>query len=363
MADNSFTPDWVSPPGDSIRDFLAERQMSLREFARRLDTTTDDAKDLLSGRSPITTHIAQKLTSIFGGSEAFWIRREKRYRDDFLRLKCHLEEDGEAVWQWLSDLPLDDMVTFGWLTHRDQSLHTAVECLQFFGVQSLEAWKLKYTQVKRTIAFRTSQSFESAPPALAAWIRRGEIEASAVRVGSWNRDLFSDRLVEMRSLSRIKDRHRFVPHLREICADCGVAMAVVRAPTGCRASGATLFMAPSRPLLLLSLRYLSDDHFWFTFFHEAGHLLLHSHRRVFLEGESFVSSEEEEEANQFAENTLIPSEHKQRMRSLRADAREIMRFAKDIDVSPGIVVGQLQHFDVLKRNQMNHLKQWFSWDE
>jgi HTH-type transcriptional regulator/antitoxin HigA len=136
---------------------------------------------------------------------------------------------------------------------------------------------------------------------------------------------------------------------------------IVRAPTGCRASGATRFVSASKALLLLSFRYLSDDHFWFTFFHEAGHLLLHGEKALFLEGAEMSATKEEEEANEFAARVLIPPEFHTALLDLSVNGREVIRFAKFTGVSPGIIVGQLQHHGRVKRNQLNSLKRWFKW--
>ena len=81
-------------------------------------------------------------------------------------------------------------------------------------------------------------------------------------------------------------------------------------------------------MILLSFRYLSDDHFWFTFFHEAGHLVLHGDRCIFLEGDDTLNTEEEAEANAFAANILIPPEYQAEMLRLPLNGREVMRFVQ-----------------------------------
>ena len=94
---------------------------------------------------------------------------------------------------------------------------------------------------------------------------------------------FEADLPTIRRLTREKDPGQFIPRLKEACAARGVAVAIVRGPNGWRASGAARFLSPTKALIQLSFRYLSDDQFWFTFFHEAGHLLLHGKDLLFLE--------------------------------------------------------------------------------
>jgi Zn-dependent peptidase ImmA (M78 family) len=108
------------------------------------------------------------------------------------------------------------------------------------------------------------------------------------------------------------------------------------------------------------VRYLSDDQFWFSVFHEAGHLLKHP-RRLFVDAPSMPFNREEEEVNRFAADVLVPAEHRPEMMKLPVNGRAVMRFARKIGIAPGIVVGQLQHAGRLKRQQLNNLKRRYRW--
>ena len=112
---------------------------------------------------------------------------------------------------------------------------------------------------------------------------------------------------------------------------------------------------------MLSFRYLTDDQFWFTFFHEAGHLLLHGRQELFLEGTSEQSTEKETEANEFAARVLVPERCQPALRALPLNGRRIARFAKDVGVSSGVIVGQMQHTRTIRPSQMNNLKRRFRW--
>ena len=122
-----------------------------------------------------------------------------------------------------------------------------------------------------------------------------------------------------------------------------------------------MFVSEKKALILLSFRHLSDDHFWFSFFHECGHLLLHPHNMVIVEGESPEDDEMEKEANQFSEDVLIPAPWKQLLQELKPNREAIVRFAVRAGVSPGIVVGQLQHRGRIGHNFLNYLKRRYVW--
>lgn len=254
------------------------------------------------------------------------------------------------------------MIKFGWIMPMSTSLEAKeTACLQFFDVANVNAWRDSYRGALETAAFRTSAAFNSHPGGVAAWLRQGEIEASSIDCKPWDTEKFKRALSKIRALTWTKSPDIFIPKLKEYCAECGVAVVILRAPTGCRASGATRFLSARKALLLLSFRYLSDDHFWFTFFHEAGHLLLHGKNALFLEGANMATTEQEEEADSLAASTLIPTEYRSALLTLPRDGREVIKFARAVGVSPGIVVGQLQHMGHLQRNQLNALKRRFKW--
>jgi HTH-type transcriptional regulator/antitoxin HigA len=356
-----FQPNWISAPGETIADILEQRDLSLVQFARRMECRPEFANELLTGREAITVEIARRLERILGSSASFWMTRESQYRADAVRLKR--ESRLSAAEEWLQELPLKDMISFGWIKPISSSAPAReTACLDFFHVPDVGAWREKYRGALEMAVFRTSSSFDSQPGAVAAWLRQGEIEAASIDCKPWDAKRFRKALSSIRPLTRKKDPSFFLPELQKRCAECGVAVVIVRAPTGCRASGATRFVSTNKALLLLSFRYLSDDHFWFTFFHEAGHLILHGQQALFLEGAGMSSNKEEEEANEFAARVLIPPELEAAMLDLGLNGREVIRFARLAGVSPGIVVGQLQHIGKIKRNQLNTLKRRFRWN-
>jgi HTH-type transcriptional regulator/antitoxin HigA len=125
-------------------------------------------------------------------------------------------------------------------------------------------------------------------------------------------------------------------------------------------------LSKNKALLLLSFRYLSDDQLWFSFFHEAGHILIHDVNEVFVEGvtanDSTKESEaKEREANEFAFRALIPSEFQSDFSTLPPNAFSIARFAKRLGIAPGILVGQLQFHRRVKPNHFNNLKRRYEW--
>ena len=360
-----FVPNWTSAPGDTIADILRQKDLSTMAFANAVGLTPKATDDLIQGRATITIAMARRLSQVLGASVGFWMSRDVQYRQDAQRL----DEKNEQA--WLREIPLGDMIIFGWITPTPYPYEELAASLSFFKVASVSDWRQRYASLHEVTAFRTSPSLDSSPASVAAWLRQGEIEAEEIDCKPWQPERFADSLTGIKSLTRYKDPNRFVPELQRICSESGVAVVIVRTPSGCRASGATRFVSPQKAILQLSFRYLTDDHFWFTFFHEAGHLLLHDERKLFpgaldrkltwiLEGLGPDSSKEEQQANDFAARCLIPD--KTGLLELPTTQTEVLRFAHRQGIAPGIVVGQLQHLGRLDFEQLNGLKRRFTWD-
>ena len=360
MAGSSqFEPLWASAPGETIAEMLRRKKIDFAVFASDMGGNEDDAQCLLDGACAIDRDVAERLQDVIGGSVSFWLRREAQYRDDIARLNGMHEEEDAAT--WLRELPTNDMIKLGWISRVQSKGAQAKELLRFFAMPTIGAWREATGTVQSVVAFRTTSAFKSLPGAVAAWLRKGELSAMSSACAPFDRAKLIACIPELRKLTRVKDPEKFLPQLEALCGTCGVALVIERSPQGCRASGATKILPNGTALILMSFRYRSDDHFWFTFFHEIGHLVLHDKSALFIEGAEFVKTDEEREADQFSETTLVPAEYKQEMLSLPADHRKIQRFAKKLGISPGIVLGQLQHAGVIGREKLNALKVRYIW--
>lgn len=354
-----FAPNWASPPGETIRDVLSARGLSIVDFANHVGKSSEYVSSLLTGKVQICTDIAREMSRCLGASETFWLTREKNYQAALLRIGENAKTAESEL--WLQNIPFQEMTQLGWLNASSSRTEKIVAAFRFFGVDSVDAWNDAYAPLLQKIALRTSNTFSSTFESITSWIRQGEIEASHISCAPLNKPGLMSVLPGLIALSRIKDPEAFVPELISLCATVGVAVVVLRSPTHCRASGVT-FSSGRKRILMLSGRHLSDDHFWFTFLHECGHIVLHQASEMFVESDDGTRTKQEDEANEFASRNLIPTEFQEEFLKLGRNHRDIMQFARRLKISPGIVVGQLQNKKVLAKNQMNFLKRRFKWD-
>jgi HTH-type transcriptional regulator/antitoxin HigA len=344
-----FLPDWASPPGDTLAELLEERSMTQTELAERLGVSLKHVNRVIKGAASVSAELALGLEKVFGSSAAFWMTREAHYQADKARLEQRREFAGALG--WARQFPLAELRKRRLISRTNDGSELVEQLVGFLGVAHPDRWR------DPQVAYRKSQKFESDTFALSAWLREGELQAAEISCAPYSEDEFLDALQDVRSLTRL-DPEEWLPALQQRCAAAGVAVVVIDTYEGARANGATRWLAPDKALIQLSLRYRWEDIFWFTFFHEAGHVVLHRKKDLFVEvGTKDRSTDPQEqqleaEADRFASRILIPPPHDRRLTTLTLD--EVPSLAQALDVAPAIVVGRLHHDGVLPWNQGNH---------
>jgi plasmid maintenance system antidote protein VapI len=360
MSDTGFIPRWASPPGDTIRDALGELPLDPRVLAAALGLAHEELDAFLAGEIALTIRRAERLASRIGGSIEFWMTRDGQYREDRSRV---------AADAWAQRLPLKDMTTFGWISANAEDWVGQIDaCLRFFDVATPEVWKADHEALLKRTRFRSSRHvLEPDEFAVAAWLRQCEVELLKVRCRGWDRDAFAALLPQLLPLTRERDPRRFLAALQARCAEVGVAVGVIRPPRGCPVSGAARQLVNGVPSIALSGRYRADDHLWFTFFHEAAHLLLHGLDALYVDvfELDYVAppSADEAEADNFAGTLLVPTEYEDRLLRARQSPLELRSIASEIGISLGIVIGHLQYRGALEYNtRLNRLKNRYKWN-
>ncbi|HIE0145269.1 ImmA/IrrE family metallo-endopeptidase [Serratia marcescens] len=345
-----FCPDRVSPPGDTIIDLMDEHGLTDEELSKKIGLSIRKGQQLLSGHLHINEVMASRLQDIFDVSVDFWLEREGAYRK-------HIEFLDETNKKWLESIPVRDMIEFGWISKTSSRESKLKNCLDFFGINSVNDFSRKINTETPLVAFRKSINLKTLPMADLVWITKAQKISRNNKCEMWDKEKLKSLIPELRKTTNEPDIKKFIPHLKEVLATAGVSLVVLPTPSGCRASGATCFFEPERATLIVSFRYLTDDHFWFTFFHEIGHLVLHDAVSIRLEGDVKLTAVEEKEADQFATNTLIPEIFQKEIKNFGVkNWKDMVRVSRKIGVSKGIVLGYLQHIGNVPYTHLNRFK-------
>lgn len=343
----------LSKPGDTIAETLDHIKMSQVELAERMGKTPSKINDIISGKEPITVATAFQLEKVLGIDAQFWLNREMLYREKLSRIEQ--EEALEECKDWLKMQPIKELKECGYIKTEKIGSAMAEECLKFYGVAAPLQWESLYVDQYVSARFRKSEAHKSTLGGLAAWLRIGEIEMRKLKLNTYDKDVFKESLLEIKNLVR-QHPEDFALRLQQICANVGVALIYTICIPKAPISGVARWIG-GNPIIQLTDRYKSNDHFWFTFFHEAGHVILHGKKDVFIEdlNEHDADPLKEIEADNFA-NKILLSEDITTELPYNITEKEIRQLARKYNTHAAIVLGRLQHLGRLPYTFGNSLK-------
>jgi len=356
-----FDPDYAVTPGRILDNILESKGMSKAEFAARSGLSPKHVSQILHGKASVTPQTSIQFERVLGISADTWDNLERNYQRRLIRLaerQAFAEQES-----WLKTFPLKSLMDRGILKRDGQTADMIEELLAFLGVASIKAYQSQLQGI--TASFRRSEAYHSDPNTVAVWLRLCELSAAGIATEPYERSRFSEALQSIRSLTR-KRLEVFLPLMKSKCREAGVALVIIEEIPGTRLSGATRWLTKDKALIMLSLRHKADDHFWFSFFHEAAHILLHQKSRLFLDNLETPpqANQDEQEANKFAQDILIPrGAYKAFVERNWFSKQNINDFARRVDIAPGVVVGRLQHEKRIDHSWCNMLKRRFEFQE
>jgi addiction module HigA family antidote len=303
---NRYFPSMVFHPGETLTEKLEEMEMGPKEFALRTDKPEKTIIAVMKGNSAITPDMAVRFEGVTKIPAHFWMNHQRSYDEFIVREKRKVTIE-EAV-PWAKQFPLTDMINKGWLPQVSSIQEKTMELLAFFGFSNHKAWEEYYFKQQLKVAFRISLSQTQEPFAISAWLRKGELQAAELETNDYSEKKFKEILSALKSVMA-KHPHGSLIQLQQICLEAGVK--VVQTPCIKKASlsGSTRWLNDT-PFIQLSERYHHNDNFWFTFFHQAGHILLHGKKDIFLENVDYSDKdmEKEREADEFAGKWTLTNE-------------------------------------------------------
>lgn len=293
----------VYHPGETLEEKLHEMGMGVKEFATRVSKPEKTIIAVIKGKSSITPDMALSFEPVTRIPADMWLRYQKNH-DEFIARKKREKTLHDGL-IWAKKFPLDEITRLGWLT-RFQSLgghpKDLVETLcSFFGVSSPKGWEDFYLNQRLRVAFRITLAESCDPYALSAWLRQGEIQASDINLPSkYTAKALKDALNKISDL-RKSDKDKFKETLTTILANAGVKLIFTESLSSAPVKGCTRYIY-GIPCIQMADTYESEHEFWQTLYHEAGHILLHGKKDIFMENVEYgdKSPEKEKEADDFA---------------------------------------------------------------
>jgi len=349
---NEYSPQTVSHPGLTLREKLLELNIGPKEFSIRIDKPEKTVTAVLNGKSSITPDMSVLFESVLKIQAKFWLNRQNQYDEAQARIK-RMQVIAEAE-EWTKLFPYAEMANYGWVPTTRKTEEKTVFLFNYFGVSNHKAWEnlyLEQQKVRARISIKTTKQ----PYALSAWIRKGELLANENQLSEFNETNFKEILPEIKELS-VKQPTDFLKQLKLLFLRVGVHFAFVPFLPKAPISGLARWHK-GNPLIQVSGYKKRNDVFWFTLFHEIGHILLHGKKEMFLEDFEYSENdlEKETEADNFAMDWTFSKELENQFLKQSITKANIVTFAHQNNINPAFVVGRLQKFKHITYSQFNEL--------
>jgi len=347
---NEYIPSVVFHPGETLKDKLEELGMGPKEFALRSGKPEKTITAILKGESSITPEMAIQFEGVLKIPANFWLTRQRSY-DEYLARKEREKIIEEGI-DWALEFPYAEMARKGWVVATRRREEKVEQLLSFFSFSKHTAWKKYFYKQQLKVSFRISLYNTKNPHALSAWIRQGELQASKIDAPSFDKKMLLAQLPKIKALMATHPDD-FFQQLQELCLLAGVKVIYTPCIKQAPISGATRWIN-EHPVVQMTGRYNQNDRFWFTFFHELGHILLHGKKEIFLEDIEYsdYDKQKEKEADEFAIKwTFSEEEEKEVSKNEVLTETDIVKYAAKFNTHPAIIIGRLQKKEIIPYSQ------------
>lgn len=319
-------------PGYYIKEIVEESGLTQEDFAKRLDTSPKNLSLLIRGEQSLSLDIAMKLSRMIGTSVSYWLNLQNAY--DALVAEFKFKEELIQEKLVFENLDYKYFREHFNLPDLPRKIDKQIEKVRnFLNVATLTVFRKR----DMAVSFRSVTGELSEANIIKANVMVQIATNIALRTEApkFNKSLFEEKVKY--ALTLTKDHSEFYPLIKEAFCKAGVILVILPNISGSKINGATKKVG-NNVMLLVNDRRLNSDTFWFTLFHEIGHIMNGDYGISF----DWDSGKQEESANKFAENMLIPYEqYWSFVTANRFDIQSICEFAKKIDRDPGIVLGRL----------------------
>lgn len=349
-------------PGETILEILENRGITQAELAKRLDRPLKTLNGIIKGKVAITPETALQLEQVLGIPAGFWNNLESQYQETRLRIESNKQY--QSLIPQSKIYPYLEMVKNGWLESTTNPITRVKQLLSFFSVTDFDNI---VEEAKLKSAFRISTKSKVSIPAVITWLRKGSMDGEHILTQSFDVSKVRELIPQLRSMTLIEDPNVLMKKLKEELSKCGIAFVITKNLTGAPINGATRWIGPDKALIQMSIRWHWADIFWFSLFHELGHIILDNKKDFNVDfANNHIDKDSEFEKDKFARDNLIPpnkyQEFLKKFENIPSYQHpELIRaFAKHIEIHPGVVVGRLQHEGKLPYTA-NAMRVRFSW--
>ena len=344
----------VFHPGFYLREYIEELEITQDEFSKRLGITAKQVSLILSEEANITTDIAYKLSKLLGTSVELWTNLQSKYDTYLININSVKEIEEEK--KILNMIDSKFLVEMGIIDKNDSPEENLSKVRTAALVASLESLKRKDIYCYYRTAIEKEDKIENIV-CKNFWVSIATQLAVREKVANFDENKLKENIITFRNMT-IQNPLKFYPDLKKLLASCGVVFVLLPSLKNSNINGVVKWLDGNRVMMALNTRGAYNDKFWFSFFHELKHVLQKAKRKIIIGEENVEQNYEialEREADEFAKNILIPQDKLDSFKTYTEYS--IRKFAREINIHPGIVVGRLQKEGKIKYSYLNNLKE------
>ena len=290
---NGLSLNFIIHPGETIKEVLEENNMSQEELAIRTGYSAKHVSEVINGKKGISSEFAKRLECVFNIPMSFWINLQGNYDKEVLEYKEkeNIEEEEIQIVKKSKDI-IKLALENGLIDKTNNVIDKVIELRNLCGINSLA--NIKFLPITQA-AFRVSKSIDV--EILYLWIRINEILAKKINV-----DNDYDVEILKQNIGKIKETmflnsNDAIRELTKIFKECGICFRVSKTTKGAPVQG-FIKKYNNKVILVMTIRGAFADIFWFTLFHEIGHLI-NGDCSTMLVDYDFNDSSKEKDADAF----------------------------------------------------------------
>jgi len=355
----SLSLDFIIHPGETLKEVLDDREMSQKELANRINRTQKHVSQVIRGKKDISNDFAKRIEYVFGISATFWMNLQTNYDNEMNKYNelNNISDKEFKILEFLKDIT-QYFMNIGKIDNNSNKSQQIIELRKLLGVSELE----NIPSIQSAAAYRIQDSNRVNEYVLFAWEKLCKISTENIEVEqSLNLELLENKIPEIKKMMHL-DFDNVIQKLKEIFSECGIAFTVIPSFRGAPVQGFIKKTSDNKLLMSMTNRQKYADIFWFSLFHEIGHILNDDINGKFIdftdpELEDY-DSEKERRADFFAQDTLISDDmFNSFAQNKNFSESNIIKFANEMNVPPFIVIGRLQKEKYIKYGELEYLKE------
>lgn len=339
-------------PGYYISEIIDDMDITQEEFAVRLGTSAKTISKLINGEANISKDLAMKLSNMLKTSPDMWLNLQKKY--DVQIIERNRLQELESQKDLVREIDYNYFVKLNLLPAVTDAVEKIQNLCSYLSISKLSI----LTESNYNVSFRNGIKSLQQKNILSAnvWVETATKISRGVEAKSFDEKKLRVTIEKIADMTA-KNLEEVIQPIKESLAECGVVLVMLPYLKNSGLHGVVKWLNKDKVLVAISDRRKYIDTFWFTFFHEIGHVFQKRIKDISYTWEEASTDELEKNADKFAEELLIPEkDYNKFLAASNFTQFSIISFSNEINRDPGIVVGRLQNDKKIPHYQFNSLR-------